>query len=298
MTPTILTVDDSPANLAAIAAILADGYDVRVATSGEQALELADQLRPDLILLDVMMPGLDGYETCQRLKQLEGFEDVPIIFLTALSQPEDEIRCFEMGGSDFVSKPFNPTVLRARVKTHVQLRQYLSTFKTLAIRDGLTGLFNRKYFDDRLDKEWRACKREHEPLSLLLMDVDHFKLFNDTYGHQASDVCLVAVGDIIRSKMRRGRDMAARYGGEEFVCVLPNTRIEDACQIAERIRESIQALGIEHGASSTARVVTASIGVACAVGFEDAAPADLLKLADDCLYQAKKTGRNRVCRAG
>ena len=295
MNPTILSVDDSPANLLTIAAMLEDQYDVRISTSGREALELVAQVNPALILLDVMMPDMDGFETCKQLKKIEGFENIPIIFLTALSTPEDEVKCFEAGGADFVSKPCNPTVLRARIKTHIQLKQHLDIVQSLAMRDRLTSLYNRRCFDERINKDWRACQRAHLPLSVLLIDIDHFKSFNDTYGHQKGDECLRTVAQAILGQMRRGHDMAARYGGEEFVCLLPNADASSAFLMAERIRQAIKALAIPHASSNADYVITASIGLASESDFQNKSYVQLLKLADERLYEAKRQGRNRIC---
>jgi diguanylate cyclase (GGDEF)-like protein len=292
--PVILAIDDDPSSLQTLGALLQDRFDVRMTSSGEDALELAPQLRPDLVLLDVMLPGIDGFETCRRLKQVDGMENVPVLFITGLNMPEDEVKCFDAGGADFVSKPFHSTVLRARVTTHVRLKQGFDKIQSLAIRDGLTQLYNRRYFDEALSREWFACKRSQQALSVLLIDVDHFKAFNDSYGHLAGDQCLVAVAKALQSQLRRSRDVVARYGGEEFACILPGTSAADAMLVAEKLRQAVKDLAIPHRASAVGPTVTASIGLACELDFEAHAQADLLAAADQQLYMAKARGRDQV----
>jgi len=294
MNSTIIAIDDSVEVLLSIGATLDSDYDIRVATSGEEGLALVAELHPDLILLDIMMPGVNGFEICKRLQQDAALKDIPVIFLTSLDRTEDEVRCFEIGGVDFVSKPFSPIVLRSRVATQVRLKQQADLLRFQATRDGLTGLFNRREFNLQLDRDWRSCKREQKPMSLLMMDIDHFKLYNDTYGHQEGDNCLKLVATTIREQVKRGRDRVARYGGEEFVCLLPQTDAQAVKSIAEKIRAAVQALAIPHAASPTSEIVTISVGGACEQQFVEQTSEGLLKQADDHLYKAKDQGRNRV----
>ncbi len=290
---TILVIDDSPELLLSIGATLEATYEVLLATSGEAGLKLAEEAHPSLILLDIMMPGLDGFETCQRLQKNESTRDIPVIFLTAMNKPEDEVRCFEMGGVDFITKPFSPVVLRARVGTHVRLKKQADTLNYLAIRDSLTGLFNRREFDDRFERECRACMRVGKALSVMLIDIDYFKQYNDTYGHQKGDECLQAVARSISSQLQRGRDLVARYGGEEFACLLPEIDGDSLKVVAERVRAAVEALAIPHGNSQASDYVTVSIGIASTNDCEGHRQT-LLEQADTCLYQAKDAGRNRV----
>lgn len=294
MNSTIIAIDDSVEVLLSIGATLDSDYDIRVATSGVEGLALVAELHPDLILLDIMMPGVNGFEICKRLQQDAALKDIPVIFLTSLDRAEDEVRCFEIGGVDFVSKPFSPIVLRSRVATQVRLKQQADLLRFQATRDGLTGLFNRREFNVQLDRDWRSCKREQKPMSLLMMDIDHFKLYNDTYGHQEGDKCLQLVATTIREQVKRGRDRVARYGGEEFVCLLPQTGAQVAKDIAEKVRAAVQALAIPHAASPTSATVSISVGGACEKQFAEHTSEGLLKRADDYLYQAKDQGRNRI----
>ncbi|WP_374973233.1 diguanylate cyclase [Spongiibacter marinus] len=293
--PKLLLVDDQPVNIQTLYQIFADDHEVFMATSGEQALALCRDKQPDLVLLDVIMPGMDGLETCQRLKEDADTADIPVIFVTSQNSPEEETHGLEVGAVDFISKPVNPAVVRARVKTQLTLKAQTDALRMLASLDGLTGVPNRRIFDERLDAEWRACRRSGSPLSLLMVDVDHFKLYNDHYGHLDGDQCLKAIASALASSVERGRDMLARFGGEEFVCLLPDTDLEGAKHIAEKLRQAVEGLAIPHVESKTAATVTLSLGVATTVQCDALEPPDLLKVADEQLYLAKKSGRNRVC---
>ncbi|MBM7422466.1 MULTISPECIES: diguanylate cyclase [Spongiibacter] len=293
--PKLLLVDDQPVNIQTLYQIFADDHEVFMATSGEQALALCRDKQPDLVLLDVIMPGMDGLETCQRLKEDADTADIPVIFVTSQNSPEEETHGLEVGAVDFISKPVNPAVVRARVKTQLTLKAQTDALRMLASLDGLTGVPNRRIFDERLDAEWRACRRSGSPLSLLMVDVDHFKLYNDHYGHLDGDQCLKAIASALASSVERGRDMLARFGGEEFVCLLPDTDLEGAKHIAEKLRQAVEGLAIPHVESKTAATVTVSLGVATTAECDALEPPDLLKIADEQLYLAKQSGRNRVC---
>ncbi|MCP5279796.1 MAG: diguanylate cyclase [Thiobacillus sp.] len=293
--PRILAIDDTPANLMTLGAALASDYDLQVATSGEAGLELAAARPPDLILLDVMMPEMDGYETCGRLLADPLTRDVPIIFITAQNSPEDETRGLEAGAVDYITKPVNPAVVKARVRAHLTLKLQADQLRAMAFLDGLTGLANRRRFNEALDSEWRFARRTGAPLSLILTDIDHFKPFNDTYGHQAGDACLQAVAQVLMRSVTRSHDLSARYGGEEFVCLLPGTGLAGAQAKAESLRLGVQKLQIPHHASDVAPVVTVSLGVATVSPREGIDSAALVGLADAQLYEAKRKGRNRVC---
>jgi diguanylate cyclase (GGDEF)-like protein len=293
--PKLLLVDDQPVNIQTLYQIFADDHEVFMATSGEQALALCRDKQPDLVLLDVIMPGMDGLETCQRLKEDADTADIPVIFVTSQNSPEEETHGLEVGAVDFISKPVNPAVVRARVKTQLTLKAQTDALRMLASLDGLTGVPNRRIFDERLNAEWRACRRSGSPLSLLMIDVDHFKLYNDHYGHLDGDQCLKALASALASSVERGRDMLARFGGEEFVCLLPDTDLEGAKHIAEKLRQAVEGLAIPHVESKTAATVTVSLGVATTAQCDALEPPDLLKVADEQLYLAKQSGRNRVC---
>lgn len=292
--PLLLIVDDEPANLHVLVESLSDNYVIMAATNGADAVSIAqDADKPDLILLDVMMPEMTGYEVCQVLKEDETTKDIPIIFVTAMELPEWEARGLEMGAVDYVTKPINIAVLRARVNTHIKLKQMQEQLVKLSNQDKLTGISNRRHFDQYFDVEWRRNMRNHTPLAIIMADIDYFKRFNDAYGHLAGDVCLVKVAGVLNSVLHRPGDLAARYGGEEFVGVLSNTDVAGAHQTAEVFRNGVERLSVPHVGSPTG-YVTASCGVAAMVPDAAVLPSDLIALADKHLYAAKESGRNAV----
>ncbi|AZZ92896.1 diguanylate cyclase [Hahella sp. KA22] len=290
----ILVVDDQPINIQAIYRLFAGEHDVFMATNGTQALEFCRKDIPDLILLDVIMPDTDGLEVCRQLKLSAETKDIPIIFVTAHNTPEEQDACWDAGGVDFITKPINPSTVRNRVRAHLTLKFQADLLRQLVLLDGLTGVANRRFFDERLEREWRRCKRNGHPLSLLMLDVDYFKKFNDRYGHIAGDECLKLVAGCMKQVLQRPDDLPARYGGEEFACILPETKAAGACQLGRELEASIRALGIEHQASEIADVVTVSIGVAEIYPIRHTEVVDLIKEADQQLYAAKQAGRGRV----
>ena len=293
--PRILAIDDAPTNLLTLGEVLGDEFALQIATSGAEGLALAGQSAPDLILLDVMMPEMDGFETCRRLKADPLTRDIPVIFVTALNSPEDETLGLEAGAVDFISKPLHSAVVRARVRTHITLKRQADRLRSMSFIDGLTGIANRRQFDEALLREWRACLRTGTSLALTMIDIDHFKQFNDTYGHPAGDACLRAIAGILDGAMNRSHDLIARYGGEEFVCLLPDINLTGAQVKAEQLRQAVQSLSIVHKTSSTAPVVTISLGLAHFVPTDKLTPEQLVAAADAQLYTAKHAGRNRVC---
>ena len=198
---------------------------------------------------------------------------------------------------DFIAKPINPVIVRARVQTHLTLKLQSDLLRSMALFDGLTGVPNRRKFDEQLVRDWRQSQREQTALSVILIDVDHFKRYNDHYGHQAGDAALQAVARVLDGTLKRPHDLLARYGGEEFVGVLPNTGLSEAVELAERMQTEVRALNLEHSGSPEAQVVTISLGVAAVVARSDLAPQALVEAADQQLYAAKQAGRARVCAA-
>jgi diguanylate cyclase (GGDEF)-like protein len=279
-----------------------------------QAIEMVRDVRPDLILLDAEMPGMDGFAVCAAIKSDPLFADLPILFVTAHADVDIETTALDLGAVDFIAKPLSPAIVKARVRTHLALKQRTDELHRLAGVDGLTGIANRRTFDSALDHEWRRACRSKSPLSLLLMDVDHFKRFNDHYGHQAGDDCLRSVASALAAASRRPGEVVARYGGEEFAVILPACDQEAALGFAEKLRASVVALQIPHAASDTASEVTISIGVAnltldCIAlgkdhpGWSGPCPTvdtcregaeTLIAAADAALYEAKRAGRNRI----
>jgi diguanylate cyclase (GGDEF)-like protein len=293
--PRLLVVDDQPVNIRSLYEIFHHDHDVYISTSGIQALEMCQSCSPDLILLDIVMPDIDGLEVCRQLKSNPESQDIPVIFVTAQDNPVDETRGLNAGAVDFITKPVNPAVVRARVRTHLTLKAQSDLLRSLVFIDGLTGVANRRRFDESLDAEWRHCRRLKTPLSLFLVDIDHFKLFNDSYGHQAGDACLQEVAAILKGQLGRSHDLVARYGGEEFACILPDIKMVNALQKAQAMVRAIRERGLPHCSSPTDSVVTISLGVAVTVPGSDLRPDDLVSAADAQLYAAKHQGRNRIC---
>jgi diguanylate cyclase (GGDEF)-like protein len=294
-TPLILIVDDLTTNIQLLVHILGGEYRVKFASSGSTALELANgDEKPDLILLDVMMPDMDGYEVCRRLHESPETCDIPVIFVTAKHEACEQVQGFASGGVDFITKPFDLTIVRARVQAHLMLKQQIKRMEEIASLDGLTRIPNRRQLDKTLESEWRRATRSQTSLSLLMIDVDHFKKFNDHYGHSAGDKCLQAVALALQSTVCRPGDFVARYGGEEFTVILQETEEAGALYIAEQLRSAVAALNITHAGSDTCHHVTISIGSATTLPTADRECFTLIEAADQALYQAKRAGRNRA----
>jgi diguanylate cyclase (GGDEF)-like protein len=279
------------------------------AETGSIGVDLFLKERPDLVLLDIIMPDLDGYEVARQIRELEiPGEWTPIIFLSSLNKDQDIEAGIAAGGDDYLLKPISGIVLAAKIRAMqriVQMRQSLlvltrkldsanQELKRLTSLDGLTGIANRRHFDSVLLREWRRGMRTGEELSVLMCDIDFFKQYNDTYGHQNGDECLRQVAQTLTHAMDRGGDLVARYGGEEFIAVLPGTSLSGASFVAEQMRKAISQLNIAHPGTPFS-TVTASFGVASAVSMPETDPQDLVGAADLALYKAKHRGRNRVC---
>lgn len=291
----ILVVDDEKVNIDVLMSLLRPHYKTIAAKDGEQAFKrLEKEPLPDLILLDVMMPGMDGYEVCSKIKDSITTRDIPVMFITGKADEQDEAKGFEVGAVDYIAKPFSPLIALARVKTHIELKRRGDMLERLAILDGLTGIPNRRRFDQVLHYEWERSVRYGHTFSLILMDIDHFKLYNDHYGHAEGDACLRTVAGAISRAMPRTVDLAARYGGEEFACILPETGGEGGKVVANRILEAVRDLKIPHAKSKTADYVTLSIGIASVTPSIQEKFVDLVEVADKALYQSKHNGRNQV----
>jgi diguanylate cyclase (GGDEF)-like protein len=263
-----------------------------VATSGEQALEVAVSGRPDLILLDILMPAMDGYEVCRRLKSMAETQAIPIIFITAMGNAENETMGFALGAVDYISKPFNNAVVKARVGVHMKLKRKSDLLENLVSIDALTEIPNRRAFDQTREQEWARCLRTGQPISFVMIDIDMFKQFNDNYGHGAGDECLIRVARALNGCVQRPGDFVARYGGEEFAAILADTDMEGALRIAERFHAAVAALQIPHASSTVAPHVTISVGIATAIPMADLTPEVLSDNTDKMLYAAKNSGRS------
>ena len=290
----VLIIDDVPSNIRVLAEALSQEYRLKVATNGNDGIAIAQQTSPDLILLDVMMPNMDGFEVCRRLKSDASTNAIPVMFVTARDDAGDEERGLNLGAVDYITKPFHLPVVRARIRNQMLLKQKTDLLERLAHVDGLTGVANRRRFDEALVLETRRCHRTNMPISLLLLDIDHFKHYNDHFGHGMGDITLTRVATTLSQKVARASDLVARYGGEEFGVILPETDHEGAAIIAEKLRESVAALRIPHAPESGGDFVSISIGVATQEPGESMQPSELVESADRRLYEAKAAGRNRV----
>jgi diguanylate cyclase (GGDEF)-like protein len=289
-TPTILVVDDESAIREVLAVLLAPLGNVELLESGEEALQKLESSLPDLILLDVNMPGMDGYEVCRRLKGNPVTASVPVIFLTALDTNENEELGLEVGATDFIRKPFSPQVVVARVSNALKLQAAARQMARMVTIDSLTGAFSRRHFLDMGHKELRRSKRYRHPVCVLMIDFDHFKSINDNYGHSGGDDALVQTVAAMHSKLR-AEDTLARIGGEEFAVIVPQTNVAGAIQMAERLRCVVSEMVVESAGQQLS--VTISVGVAeCRAG--ESRIDEALKRADEALYKAKELWRNRV----
>lgn len=292
----ILIVDDIPTNIKVLGESLKADYQVRIATNGFKAIEIAmSKNPPDLILLDIMMPGMSGYEVCEKLKDTKQTQNIPIIFITAMDDEKDETKGLQLGAVDYITKPFSLPIVKARVKTHLELKRKRDMLENLSTVDALTGIANRRRFDEHYNSEWKRSVRDSTQLSVIMIDIDFFKLYNDNYGHGEGDTCLQKVSQCLSEIINRPADLLARYGGEEFICILPETDIMGALKIGEEMRSKIEALKIVHEHSLVNQYITISLGVSSVLPVEKMEAQLLVKDADVYLYKAKEEGRNRSC---
>jgi len=290
----ILLVDDIMADIKFLQAILSNDYQISYELSGKDALHHVKNDPPDLILLDILMPEMDGYEVCKQLKDDPALKGIPIIFTTVMGDEENETKGLALGAVDYITKPFSLPIVKARVDTHLLMKRQRDILEELSTLDGLTGINNRRSFDRYLATEWNRQARSREPLSLIMIDIDFFKNFNDVYGHIAGDECLNKIAGVIDQSASRSADFVARYGGEEFVVVLPKTESTGAANVARKIEEQIDLLQVAHSHSEVADHVTVSQGIATFSSVTKHSQTLLVERADQALYQAKKEGRNRI----
>ncbi len=290
--PTILVVDDDPVLTMLIGGILAKTGKIFTARSGDEGLRMAQRENPDLILLDVQMPGQDGFDVISELKMDPALRHIPVIFITGEVLPEIESHCLEAGAADYIAKPVTPRVLQARARTHLLLKQQADMLADLSFLDPLTAAVNRPAFAQLFAAECGRASAHHRPLSLLLVDIDEFAAYNQTYGYSAGDDALIAVVRATMGVAQRPGDVVARTSGERLVVLLPETQAPEATAIADRICQSVRDLGLRHGKSTTSDVVTVSVGAATAT--DGVTPERLQGAAEEALRTAKVTGRNRV----
>lgn len=313
----ILIVDDSRDSVLLLKTLLNKaGYnDLLIAESAVDAFQQLGMFNSskkrkgvDLILMDIMMPEIDGIEACRRIKARAFLRNTPIVMVTAQNDDTSLKKAFNNGAIDYVTKPFKKTELLVRVKSILRLKHEIDErtkvtlrleeankkLKLLSSIDGLTNIGNRRHFDRFLNKEWYRAIRDSHPISLLMIDVDNFKAYNDNYGHLAGDDCLKKVAGVLSDFAKRPGDIVARYGGEEFALVFPDTKIKYGIELAERARTKLEALKIPHQCSEVSDMVTVSIGVATMFPQKGMSPSNLIEAADKMLYQAKKGGRNKI----
>lgn len=291
--PKILIIDDTVEVIKFLAGLLEDVAEIHFATSPDVGLKIAVQERPQVILLDVRMPTMDGYEVCRRLKANDITQDCSVLFVTAYSQCEQEVAAFEAGAVDFISKPLHPAIVKARVRTHLCLHQQKELLESLAKYDGLTGIYNRRYLDEKLAEEFRRHQRQAVAIAYALIDIDHFKEYNDGYGHLKGDECLQQVAHAIRDSTRRPGEIVARYGGEEVAILLPAMEVDQTQKYGAWICQRIRELSIVHKYSPVTDKLTVSVGIGVMVPIPGELASALVELADRALYHAKSTGKNR-----
>jgi len=295
--PLVLVVDDEPVNIEIMAEILEQDYQVLFATDANTTLNIVERCNPQLILLDIMMPDMNGIDLCRQLKSNPHYRDIPIIFVTALNHKIDETEGLEAGAIDYVTKPIVAPVLKARVRNQIELKQLRDELAQFALRDALTGLSNRRSFDETFAMEWRRAKRMGTVLSLIMVDVDYFKDFNDYHGHIEGDFCLKEIAKVFSNTINRSHDFVARFGGEEFIFILPDTDLHGASVLAEKLRRNVEDERIIHEKSQVSDFITISLGVytySPAKDDEQISSERILIELDKQLYQAKRLGRNQL----
>jgi diguanylate cyclase (GGDEF)-like protein len=290
----ILIIDDEEININILTEYLKSEYEVVCARNGESALNIIQEHEPNLILLDIVMPGMNGFEILKKIKNIPSIMSIPVIFITGSNDTEDEEKGLALGAVDYITKPFNPSIVKARINTHLKLSEYIITIEKQCMLDALTGLPNRRGFDNRMDIEWGRASREKTPLGMIILDLDNFKKYNDTYGHPQGDILLKVVSDIINNTIKRATDFASRWGGEEFVVLLPGTDKDGTLNVAEQIRINIKKAQVPFSDGSITNI-TVSCGGLSIIPSEEDSISDTIEKADQLLYSAKKNGKDQVC---
>jgi len=305
----ILIVDDEKMNIMALAHFLKPQYEIVIASDGTSALSEAEKHNPDIILLDILMPDMSGFDVLVNLKDSTKTMNIPVIFLTGLDNAEDEEKGLMLGAVDYITKPFNQSIVRARISTHLKMSNYIRTIEKLCMLDALTGLSNRRGFDMRFEAEWGRAFREKKPLGIIMLDIDNFKKYNDTFGHPQGDVLIQAISEVMNSTVNRSSDFSARWGGEEFLALLPDTDLSGTIKKAEQLRIKTTEIKLQAGEiklTDGAQVnagsggwenpnASISLGASSKIPVEGDNPADFLNEVDKLLYTAKKNGKNQVC---
>ncbi|XPF92870.1 diguanylate cyclase [Colwellia sp. RE-S-Sl-9] len=290
----ILIIDDDKSNLKILSSVLQDSAQIILAISGQQGLAKAVDFQPDLILLDVLMPNLNGFDLIIQLKSNPLISSIPVIFITGKNDSNSEEKGLRLGACDYIYKPFNVDILKARITLHLQLSKQRKTLENLANVDALTSIANRRLYDQVLEREWKTALRNQSHLSIIMIDIDHFKNYNDHYGHAAGDKVLIQVATTLKKNLLRPRDFIARYGGEEFIIILPETSADGAQHIVEGCRKSIEDLHIKHEDAITRDYLSISLGANSIIPSPKSNIEQFIKSADDMLYKAKERGRNCI----
>lgn len=291
--PTILAVDDMTTTLLLLHDLLKDTYEVKIAKSGTKALEILESPNDiDLILLDIEMPDINGYDVCKRIKNNETIKNIPIIFITGRTSQEDEEYGLNLGAIDYITKPFNKAIVKLRIKNYLDLKIKNDMLEKLSMYDGLTNIRNRRFFDETFEKTFSEIKRDKKSLAVLMIDIDFFKPYNDNYGHGQGDETLRKVAKALEKTIKRASDFVARYGGEEFVILLKDINKDGVEAVANNLLNAVRELKITHEFSKIENYVTVSIGVSYYNSSSDITKLELLLKADETLYNVKNSGRN------
>lgn len=290
----IMIADDDKANLDILSSILMNEYDLRIVRNGKAVLEQVADSPPDLLLLGVMIPGLTGFEVLANLKQVESTHHIPVIFITSLDGEGYEEKGLRLGAVDYITKPFNQGIVLARIRSQIQIVRYIREIERLGMIDALTDIPNRRNFDIRIREEWRREGRTGSSLSMMMIDIDFFKHYNDTYGHPQGDILLRSLASLFTVHLKRPSDFVARLGGEEFAVLLSGVDKEGAALMAEKIRAATEEMAVPVADQNKNTNITISIGVATLIPDRDTPVEDLIEKADKNLYAAKAAGRNRV----
>lgn len=290
----ILIVDDQELFRKSLSNILEHKYTLSTAKTGQMALDKAKEVLPDLILLDVVMPDMSGFDVLASLKDSDETRSIPVIFITSRDCVEDEERGFALGAMDYITKPFHNSIVEARVRTHIQMIEYIRTIEHMCMIDAMTNIANRRYFESQLEAEWDRAVRDKTELSMLMIDLDKFKNYNDKYGHPQGDILLQTIAAILEREVNRPADFVARWGGEEFAVLLPGSDLKGALDVAERIRSSIEKTVIPYS-DGTGTKIAVSVGVCSKIPASGGVKEDIVSGADIALYAAKRAGGNGVC---
>lgn len=292
---TVLIVDDEKVNIYTLTDILSPDYTIFTAKTGQDAIEIANNYLPDIILLDIIMPEMDGYEVIKHLKKSEKTKQIPIIIISGLSNAKSEEKGLSLGASDYIAKPFSSAIIKLRVQNQIQISNYFKMKNDFSMTDTLTGLPNKYCFDERMHLEWEHSRRNKTPLGILIINIDKFRIYNEKYGHSQGDAVIKSIADCIKESLNRAIDFIARWKGGEFAVLLPFTDLSGAVKIAEKILKSAEKNPIAH-TDGKATHITVSIGVNSIIPVHGCTINEFLENAAFALSEAKNSGKNKVCK--